>query len=335
MSPSVSRRSAGRVGVREVAELAGVSTQTVSRVLNDSPSLREDTRLRVLAAMAELDYRPNNAARALGTATTRTLGVVATDVTLYGPTVAIAALIAAARDADRWIATAYADAGDEASLEAAVSHVLGQGVDGIVLVAPHAGTREALLRRLVGVPLVVMHGGADDRQAEAEALVVDHLVGLGHRRIGRVGGPPDWLEESSRHEGFRAALATHSLEPGPTWAGDWSAGSGAALAADVAAAVRGPDAITAVAVANDQMALGLVAAVRAHGVGVPTDLSVAGFDDNPDAAFYQPALTTVRLDVAGEARRCVAEVFGSGEPITTDPPLLVVRASTTGPRDVT
>ena len=119
----------------------------MSRVLNDSPSLRAETRQRVLAAMAQLDYRPNNAARALGTSTTRTLGVVATDVTLYGPTVAIAALVTAAREADRWIATAYADAGDDASVEAAVVHVLGQGVDGIVLVAPHARTRDALLRR--------------------------------------------------------------------------------------------------------------------------------------------------------------------------------------------
>src|SRR5262245_52319559 len=90
-------RAGGRVGVRDVARLAGVSTQTVSRVLNNSASLREETRQRVLEAMAQLDYRPNNAARALGTATTRTLGVVATDVTLFGPTLAIAALATAAR----------------------------------------------------------------------------------------------------------------------------------------------------------------------------------------------------------------------------------------------
>jgi DNA-binding LacI/PurR family transcriptional regulator len=314
--------------VREVASLAGVSTQTVSRVLNDSPSLREETRQRVLDAMAELDYRPNNAARALGTATTRTLGVIATDVSLYGPTVAMAALVTAAREADRWIATAYADAGDEASVDAAVAHVLGQGVDGIVLLAPHARTRDALLRRALGVPIVIMHGGDDDRQAEAEAMVVDHLVALGHRRIGRVGGPPDWIEESSRRAGFRAALEAHGLTPGPHWAGDWSAGSGAALAADIAKAVRARRPLTAVAVANDQMALGLVAALRERGVDVPADLSIAGFDDNPDAAYYQPALTTVRLDVAGEARRCVAAVFDRGVAVTTEPPVLVVRDST-------
>jgi DNA-binding LacI/PurR family transcriptional regulator len=318
--------------VREVAALAGVSTQTVSRVLNDSPSLRDHTRQRVLDAMAELDYRPNNAARALGTATTRTLGVIATDVTLYGPTVAMAALVTAARDAERWIATAYADASDAASVEAAVAHVLGQGVDGIVLLAPHAHTRDALTRRAVGVPVVIMHGGDDDRQAEAETLVVEHLVSLGHRRIGRVGGPADWIEESSRGAGFRVALEARGLVPGPSWAGDWSAESGAGLAAEVAKAVRSRRRLTAVVVANDQMALGLITGLREHSIEVPADLSVAGFDDNPDAAYYRPALTTVRLDVAGEARRCVAAVFEPRAQVPTEPPALVVRDSTAPPR---
>ena len=162
-------RGGGRVGVRDVARLAGVSTQTVSRVLNNSANLREETRQRVLEAMVQLDYRPNNAARALGTATTRTLGVVATDVTLYGPTVAIAALAAATRDEGRWVASAYADATDAASVDAAVSHVLGQGVDGIVLVAPHARTRDALVARSMDVPIVIMHGGQPDRQAEGSS----------------------------------------------------------------------------------------------------------------------------------------------------------------------
>jgi DNA-binding LacI/PurR family transcriptional regulator len=321
-------RGGGRVGVREVARLAGVSTQTVSRVLNNSANLREDTRQRVLEAITELDYRPNNAARALGTATTRTLGVVATDVTLYGPTVAIAALGAAARDLGRWTAAAYADAADPESVDAAVAHVLGQGVDGLVLVAPHVRTRDALLARALDVPIVIMHGGPGDRQAEGAAEVVDHLVALGHHRIGRVGGPVDWLEEASRRTGFESALAGHRLAAGPSWVGDWSAESGARLAGEVAAAVRAEQGPTALVVANDQMALGLIAGLREVGVAVPGELSVAGFDDNPDAAYYAPPLTTVRLDVAGEARRCVAEVFATEQPDAPEPPRLVVRSST-------
>src|SRR4051812_23532746 len=189
ISSAAAPRGAGRVGVRQVAELAGVSTQTVSRAVNASQSVRAETRRRGLEAIAELDYRPNNAARALGTAKTRTLGVVATDVTLYGPSVALAALAGAAREVGRWLSTAYADATEDESVDAAISHLLGQGVDGLVLVAPHARTREALLARAPDIPVVIMHGGPRDRQSEGESTVVEHLVGLGHRHIGWLGGP--------------------------------------------------------------------------------------------------------------------------------------------------
>lgn len=334
--PSAGPSSRARAGVREVAELAGVSTQTVSRVLNGSTSVREQTRQRVLEAMSQLRYRPNNAARALGTAQTRTLGVVATDVTLHGPSVAIAELARAAREVRRWLSTAYADAHDEASVQDAVAHLLAQGVDGIVLVAPHASAPDALAALDLDIPVVFLHGGSDDQQARGEALVVEHLVALGHHRIARLGGPEDWLEETSRRTGFESTLATHGLLPGPCWVGDWSAAAGAAVGSAVASAVRSPGGPTAVVVANDQMALGLMTALRAESVHVPRDVSIVGFDDNPDAAHYDPALTTVRLDLAGEARRCVAAAFGSAEFGSAEfaepkPAVLVTRASTAPP----
>lgn len=320
-----------RASVRDVARLAGVSTQTVSRVLNDSPQLREETRAKVLEAMAQLDYRPNNAARSLGTSTTRTLGVLATDVTLFGPNLAIAELAVAARAAGKWVATAYADAHDDESVHRAVAHVLGQGVDGLVLVAPHVRSRDVLTERVRNLPVVVMHGGAEDLQAMAAAMVVDHLANLGHHRIARVGGPPDWLEEASRATGHASALQAHGLRPGPIWGGDWSAHSGAALAGDVAVALESPDPPTAIAVANDQMALGLIHGLSDLGIDVPGDVSIAGFDDNPDSAFYRPSLTTVRLDVSGEARRCVAAVFAPDAITNPERPHLVSRASTAPP----
>lgn len=314
-----------------MAALAGVSTQTVSRVLNKSPNIREATRERVLAAMAELGYRPNNAARSLGSATTRTLGVIATDSNLYGPSIAVTELATAARRTGRWMSTAYADSADEASLRAAADHLLSQGVDGIVLVAPHVRTRDALIALHLGLPLAIMHGGPTDRQAEATALIVDHLVELGHRRIARLGGPADWLEEASRREGFQTALAATGLWPAASWEGDWSAGSGAGCVDTVIECIEAGTA-TAVVVANDQMALGLISALQMRGVRVPDDVSIAGFDDNPDAAFYLPALTTVRLDVRGEAERCVAAVFGATRPPQPKSPTLVVRASSGPPR---
>lgn len=318
-----------RVGVRDVAARAGVSSQTVSRVINDHPYIRPETRARVLAAMDALGYRVNNAARSLGTSRTRTLGVLASDAALYGPAVGIAALEAAARAAGRWISTTYADGADAASVAAALDHLLDQGVDGIVVVAPHTVTLDLLASHAPGVPLAVLHGGdGAGRQAEGAALAVDHLVGLGHRRIARVAGPASWSEAVAREAGIAAALARHGVDAGPSWEGDWSAASGAALAGEVARALREKGGPTGIVVANDQMALGLIAGLVAHDVGVPAHVSIVGFDDNPDAAYYRPALTTVRLDIAGEARRCVGEVMGMPASVPAAVPVLLDRSST-------
>ncbi|MFJ6653779.1 LacI family DNA-binding transcriptional regulator [Microbacterium sp. NPDC091313] len=323
---------ATRVGVRDVARAAGVSPQTVSRVLNGYPGIRDDTRARVLEAVAHLGYRMNNAARSLGTRTTRTLGVVATNAALYGPSAGIAALESAARERGRWIATAYADADDAGSVDAAVEHLLSQGVDGLVLVAAHTRTHAAVLRAVPRVPVVVLHDGVGaERQAEGAALAVRHLRALGHRRIAELAGPEDWTEAAARSRGVAAALSDLGCAPGPRWHGDWSAASGAALASTVAAAATAPGGPTAVAAANDQMALGLVAGLRAAGAEVPRDIGVTGFDDNPDAAFYRPALTTVRLDLPGEARRAVAAVLGEDAPGPAAP-VLVVRGSAVATR---
>ena len=326
------RAPGARVGVRDVAREAGVSTQTVSRVLNEHPNIRPETRERVLAAIDRLDYRVNNAARALGTRTTRTLGVIASDATLYGPAVGIAALEAAARDAGRWIATAYADASREASVRDAAERLLGQGVDGLIVLAPHAATLSALTDAHPGIAIAALHAGSGaDRQADGAALAVGHLVALGHRRIGRVSGPDEWLEARSRDAGALRALDDAGIAVGPRWSGDWTAAAGVALAPQVAEAVRAADGPTAIAVANDQMALGLVAGLREAGLDVPGDVSVTGFDDNPDAAYYRPALTTVGLDLAGEARRAVAAVLGTPAPEPAAP-RLIARASTAAPR---
>ncbi len=328
MSPTPPSRAAG---VRDVARLAGVSTQTVSRVLNDHPNIRPETRRRVREAMAALDYRVNNAARTLGTASTRTLGVIASDATLYGPTVGIGALAEAAREAGRWIATAYADAADPAAIDGALAHVLAQGIDGLVLVAPHARTIERVRRGAAEVPVASLHAdeGAEPQRAGA-ALAVSHVIERGHIRIARLAGPEDWLEEAARAEGTARALEAAGLREARRWRGDWSARSGHAVAAEIAAAVRAGE-ITAILAANDQMALGLMAGLDVAGIRVPDDLAVVGFDDNPDAAFYAPSLTSVRVDVLGDARRCVATVLGMPSsvdaPMGASAPRIIVRAS--------
>ncbi|GAB3799186.1 LacI family DNA-binding transcriptional regulator [Humibacter antri] len=329
MGTTARPRDPRRAGVRDVAALAGVSTQTVSRVINEHPSVRDETRRRVQDAMLELGYRVNNAARTLGTRRTRTLGVIASNAALFGPSSAVVALEAAARAAGRWVTTAYADASDESSTLASLEHLLSQGVDGIVVVAPRVSTVAILRKQDAGVRVAALPSGSGERlQAEGEGLAVSHLVGLGHRRIARLGGPADWLEEATRARGFDDAMGRAGAEVVARWSGDWSAASGAMRALEVAAAVRS-GAASAVVVANDQMALGLMSGLVSAGLSIPRDVSVVGFDDNTDAAFYRPALTTVRADLEGEARRCVAEVLELGDAqASVEPPRLVVRQST-------
>jgi DNA-binding LacI/PurR family transcriptional regulator len=379
-------RDARRAGVRDVAALAGVSTQTVSRVINDHPSVRDETRRRVQEAMLTLGYRVNNAARSLGTRRTRTLGVIASNAALFGPAAGVVALETAARAAGRWVTTAYADASDESSTAAALEHLLSQGVDGIVVVAPRVTTVETLLRQDAGLEqgraargrveqgavaegtvdlgtteqTTLDQGGAEqgrpatrgespkqqggvriaalptdggvELQAQATELAVLHLIDLGHRRIARLGGPEDWLEEAARADGFDRAMRSAGLSATARWSGDWSAASGAATAERVAASIRS-DGTTAVVVTNDQMALGLMSGLAAGGLSVPDDVSVVGFDDNTDAAYYDPALTTVRVDIDGEARRCVAAVLDVDDvEVSVVPPRLVIRQSTAPPR---
>lgn len=313
-----------------------MSRQTVSRVLNDHPDVAADTQLRVQAAMAELGYRMNNAARALGTRRSRTLGVLASDALQYGPSRSIAALEASARAAGYWVSAAFADAGDADAVVAAVDHLIAQGVEGIVGVAPHSQTLEALAALRIDVPVVTLHSaglgaaGLSVDQAAGARLAVAALADAGHTRIAHLAGPADWLEAESRAEGFAAELSARGLTPGPVIAGDWSAGSGYA-AVD---AVRSSGA-TAVFAANDQMALGLLSALHEAGIAVPGDVSVVGFDDTPDAAYYWPALTTVRQDFEELARRAVAVVIGGDSAASTlapVAPVLVARASVAPPR---
>lgn len=325
--------SARAVGVRDVAARAGVSRQTVSRVLNEHPDVAPETRERVLAAMAELGYRMNNAARALGTRRTRTIGVLASDALQYGPSRSIAAIEASARAAGFWVSTAFADSGDIGSVAAAMAHLQAQSVDGLIVFAPHARTLDALSGLDAEVPLAVLHAagrgepGLSVDQAAGARSAIDALADAGHRTIAHLAGPADWLEAEARTAGVVAALAERGLPAGPVLEGDWTAASGHAAAE----AVRDAG-VTAVFAGNDQMALGLIGGLRELGVDVPERVSVVGFDDTPDAAYFWPPLTTIRQDFDEPARRAVAAVTGA-EGVPDDPvaPVLVVRESIAAP----
>ncbi|WP_434315565.1 LacI family DNA-binding transcriptional regulator [Leifsonia sp. P73] len=323
-------------GVREVAAAAGVSRQTVSRVLNDHPSIRPATRERVLAAMADLNFRPNRAARMLTTARSRTIGVLASSASsLFGPASSIDAVEQAARDAGYFVTVAHAASLDPADLGAAVDHLGAQSVEGVIVIAPQRAVQEAMTALSLAVPSVALHGAgvAGDEgvfvdQVEGARLATRHLLAGGHTRIAHLSGPGDWSEARARRDGYLAELATAGREPVVSREGDWTAASGAAIGAELLA----DPALTAVFSSNDQMALGLLHAARERGRRVPEDLAVVGFDDIPEAAFFAPPLTTVRQDFAELGRRGVARLVAliEGRELAFDAPVapvLVVRDS--------
>ncbi|XXV10663.1 LacI family DNA-binding transcriptional regulator [Sorangium sp. So ce1335] len=299
------RRAAGMV---DVAKLAGVSYQTVSRVLHDSPHVRRDTRERVLEAIRQLGYRPSSVAQALVTGRSRTLGVVSFDTTLYGPASTLHGIEEAAHDAGYGVSIASLRSLSRAPVVDAVQRLCDQGADGVVVIAPQRSAVDALRHLNSDVPVVAVEGGPDDSipvvavdQLGGAAAATRHLLDLGHRTVWHIAGPPDWLEADQRIDGWRGALETAGAEIPPLLRGDWSARSGYELAPKL---VRTPG-LTAVFVANDQMALGLLRFLHENGREVPRDISIVGFDDIPESAYFTPPLTTVRQDFSELGRRCL------------------------------
>ena len=324
----------------DVGRLAGVSHQTVSRVINGSRHVRPTTRMRVLEAMSELGYRPNSIARALVTGRSRTLGVVSFDTTLYGPASTLFGIERAAHEAGYFIVIASLQALDPVSVSEAIERLRLQAVEGILVIVPDTEASKALVAVRPDLPVVAVEGGpvagipavTVDQRAGATAAT-RHLLELGHRTVWHVTGPTGSLEAQQRERAWRETLVGAGVPPPDTLTGDWSAQSGYELGQLLAGE---PDA-TAVFVGNDQMALGLLRALHEAGVKIPQDVSVVGFDDIPEAAYFLPPLTTVRQDFGALGSQSLRVLVGlletSGADALEPPgsmiePELVVRGST-------
>jgi DNA-binding LacI/PurR family transcriptional regulator len=320
----------------DVAKQAGVSHQTVSRVLNDSPLVREDTRTRVLAAIESLGYRRNNAARMLATNRSGRIGVISAHLVLYGPSMIADAVQEAAHAAGYEVSLiGLADFSSE-SLRDAVDRLRDQAIEALVVAVAHREALAATRELGLSIPVVLAQGvspgqpmAAGVDQETGAVLATDHLLDLGHRRVAHVTGPLDWVEAGQRRDGWRLAHERRGLLPGPEIAGDWSAQSGYEAGLRIAADTGQ----TAVFVANDAMALGVLKALHEQGRRIPEDVSVVGFDDVPESAYYWPALTTVNQDFAALGRRAMELALrafdGEAEPaVDLVAPEVVVRAST-------
>lgn len=341
MGETGGRRRAGTrsPSMAQVAERAGVSHQTVSRVLNDASLVKEETRLRVLAAIEELGYRRNFAARLLATNRSRRIGMVTAHLALHGPSM-IALGVQEAGYAEGYdVSLVGLPEFSSEMLDNAVQRLLDQAVEAIVVAVAHREAAEMTRSLQLSIPIVTVQGvvaGAPlsagiDQQAGAE-LAVGHLLDLGHRHVAHVAGPADWVEADQRRTGWRHAHESRGLLPGPELAGDWSPASGHRAGLLIADDPQ----VTAVFAGNDQMALGLLNALHERGRRVPDEVSVVGFDDVPEAAYFWPALTTVSQDFAELGRRALSLALAAvrgDETATLDPivPTLAVRRSTAAP----
>jgi DNA-binding LacI/PurR family transcriptional regulator len=325
----------------DVARAAGVSHQTVSRVINGADSVRPQTRERVLSAMRELDYRPNSLARALVTGRSWTLGVVSFDTTLYGPASTLFGIERAAHAQGYLVSIVSVTSLDRDSVLSAVEQLRGQGVDGILIITPQEAAVEAVLHIPRDMPVVAVEAGPEEAvpvvtvdQVAGAAAATRHLLELGHRTVWHVAGPSDWLEANQRIEGWVTALEDAGADTPPVLSGDWSARSGYELGKRLATVRE----VTAIFAANDQMALGILRALYESGREVPRDLSIVGFDDIPEAQFFTPPLTTVRQDfneVGRQSLMLLLDEMAASDRSSSRvivPPKLEIRDSTAPPR---
>ncbi|GGL07272.1 LacI family DNA-binding transcriptional regulator [Mangrovihabitans endophyticus] len=330
--------------MRDVAKLAGVSHQTVSRVLNEHPNVRQETRLRVLEAMRSLNYRRNLAARTLVTRQSHTLGIIGFETTLFGPASMLYGIESAAREAGYLVSVATVRTLDRASVLDAVDRLTQHAVDGIIAIAPKQAVTNALMQVPPDVLCVTVGGGGDadavpavriDNEGGAR-LATRHLLDLGHATVHHAAGPADWPEAHERVEGWRSTLYAAGAVVPPVEFGWWDAASGyergQALAADPS--------VTAVFCANDRIALGVLRALHEAGRKVPEEVSVVGFDDMPDSGFFLPPLTTVSQHFGELGRRSLGLLLEQMETPAEQrlpseivvPPALEVRASSAPPR---
>ena len=329
----------GRPGIRDVAAHAGVSHITVSRVINNHPGVLPATRARVEQALQQLGYQPNNAARALVTGRSQTIGVICHNTALYGPAAALLGLEQAASEGGYFVNIIGLKTLDQIGVEDAVRRLRQQAVAGVVLVSPQSAMADAFRGLPHDVPTVAMWGYAGtpvpvvaSAETAGATQATRHLLELGHRNVWHLAGPRTASAPRTAFAvGARPGASRHQATS-PLF-GDWSARSGHAATQRLIA----DPSVTAIFVGNDQMALGVLRAIQEAGRSVPDDISVVGFDDIPDAAFYAPPLTTVRqnfLALGRETMQLLLKLM-RGETRAGSvvlPVELIVRASTAAPR---
>ena len=295
-----------RVTIKQVAREAGVSTQTVSRVINDRPDVASGTRQRILDVIERLEYQPSALARSLIRRRSHALGVVTAGLKYTGPSQALSGITGQAELMGYSLLLKELSQFDTIRVEPILNELLARQVDGIIWAVPEVGNnRDWLHNRLPGLPVPILFLTMQPQPGLAVVavdnylggrLAAEHLLEQGYRRMGHIAGPLSWWEARQRMAGWQAALAEAGMPAGDgQWvAGNWSSQSGESAIHSLLD--QYPD-MDAVFVANDQMALGVSQVALRRGLRIPQDLAVVGFDGLPEAAYFWPALTTVHQDL--------------------------------------
>jgi LacI family transcriptional regulator len=344
MSSDNQQRRTGRPTIRDVARTAGVSIATVSRVMNGRPDVAAATRERVQGAVRELGFSTNRSARSLVGGRTFLVGIMLplVEAEYFSRIVAGAADELYDHDLQVVLAPTLHLRDRSATL---LARLAGGMTDGALLILPEESSEA--LRRLArtGYPFVVIDPlepldedvpSVSATNALGGRAATEHLLALGHRRIGAITGIPEWLASVERLNGYRAALASAGVVPDSALVveSDWAVEGGEAAAALL---LDLPDPPTAVFAFNDNMAIGALRAARARGLRVPADFSVVGFDDSEQATTATPGLTTVRQPVAAMGRIAVSLLLRllehrRGEELSIElQTRLIVRDSTAAP----
>ncbi len=289
------------VTLYDVAEYANVSYQTVSRVINQASHVSEKTRLKVDAAMAALNYVPNRLAQQLAGKQSHTIGLATTNLSLHAPSQIVAAIKSRAGEINYNVVISMVEQPGLVACKAAINSLLSQRVDGLIINIPLEDEEAQAVQDVCGnVPALFLDVSPElDTNIivfdpfQGARLGVEHLINLGHQRIALLTGPLTSVSARLRFEGWTQTLSAHNLEAMAIMEGNWSSLSGFEQVSRLLREGKTPEGIV---VANDQMALGALRAFTEHGLVVPTDVSVVGYDDTEDSACFIPPLTTIKQD---------------------------------------
>ncbi len=314
-----------RVTIKEIAAMTGVSTQTVSRVINNRPDVSPGTRSAVEAAIAEHGFQPSAVARSLVQRRSQMIGVIVAGLKYYGVAQTVNGMAEATEAAGYSIILKELASFDVPDIVPVVEFFVAHHVEGIIFAPPQMGANVRHLQEQLPPstpPVIFLKAEPSDRftsvgidNVDAARRATRHLVALGRRRIAHLAGPLEWREARDRRDGWLLALDEAGLEPGPMAVGDWESASGASAFALI---LEADPTIDALFVASDQMALGALHVANDRGIRIPEQLAMVGFDGLPEAAQFTPSLTTMVQPLTEIGRLAVQELVAS---LDADPAL--------------